>query len=269
MIESIKINGVLNPVIVRKTDSGRYQMLAGHNRMNASAHAGLDMVPAIVKEELSDEDAYIYVLETNLMQRSFNDMYPSEKAIVLQLRYDKISSQGRRSDIVKELQVLENGEVTLVEESGTDSRGRLAKEYGLSGRSMARLLRLNYLIEDWKCLVDNNSVALMVGVELSYLNQELQGYIFNDCMEMSIKLSLKDAKTLKALNDENKLTESAISKFFINQEKSKVKKRNYQNIKLSTEVIDKYFDESTKSKEVQSVIEKALEQYFEKRGEAV
>ncbi len=269
MVESIRVNGVLNPVIIRKMDSGRYQMLAGHNRMNASVHVGLHTVPAIVKEDLSDEDAYIYVLETNLMQRSFNDMYPSEKAIVLQLRYDKISSQGRRSDIVKELQALENGEVTQVEETGTDSRGRLAKEYGLSGRTMARLLRLNYLTEDWKCLIDNNSVALMVGVELSYLNQELQGFIFNDCMEMGIKLSLKDAKTLKGLNDENKLTESAISKFFINQEKSKVKKRNYQNIKLPTVVIDKYFDESTEIKEVQSVIEKALEQYFEKQGEAV
>lgn len=269
MVESIKTNGVLNPVIVRRMETGRYQMLAGHNRMNASKLAGLITVPAIVKEELSDEDAYIYVIETNLMQRSFNDMYPSEKAIVLQLRYDKVSNQGRRSDIVKELQAMESGEGIQEEEITTDSRGRLAKEYGLSGRSMARLLRINHLTEEWKRAVDNEAVALLVGVELSYIPQKIQKHIFNDCQELGIKLSLKNAKILKVLQDQNKLDESEVSKFFIKSEKVKVTTIKYKNIKLPAEVVERYFDESTGSKEVQLVIEKALEEYFDKRGEGI
>ena len=68
MIASVKEHGVLNPVIVQKIDGG-YEMLSGHNRMNAAKLAGLKEVPAIVKTDLSEEEAYVYVIETNLMQR--------------------------------------------------------------------------------------------------------------------------------------------------------------------------------------------------------
>ena len=93
MVQSIRAYGVLNPVIVRKAARG-YEMLAGHNRTNAAKIAGLTEVPAIVKTDLSDEDAYVYVIETNLLQRSFAELLPSEKAAVLVARYEKISSQG-------------------------------------------------------------------------------------------------------------------------------------------------------------------------------
>ena len=86
MVESIKEHGVLNPVIVRKTHYG-YEMLSGHNRQNAAKLAGLKVIPAFVKVDLPDEDAYVYVIETNLMQRSFTDLSISEKAVVLAERY--------------------------------------------------------------------------------------------------------------------------------------------------------------------------------------
>ncbi len=89
MVESIKEYGVLNPVIVRKIHYG-YEMLSGHNRQNAAKLAGLKQIPAFVKENLPDEDAYVYVIETNLMQRSFTDLAIPEKATVLAERYDKV-----------------------------------------------------------------------------------------------------------------------------------------------------------------------------------
>lgn len=269
MVESIKTNGILNPVIIRKMDSGKYEMLAGHNRKNAARLAGLDVVPAFVKDDLSDEDAYIYVIETNLMQRSFNDMYPSEKAAVLALRYDKISNQGKRTDILNELKALENGELPIEVSPEKDSRGRVAQEYGLSGRSMARLLRINHLIEDWKRVIDNNQVALMVGVELSYLPEVLQRALFNECEEMSIKVSLKEAKALKQMLENNELDETTISKFLIAKAKQKIKKKSHHNIKLPVSVMDKYFDDSTSESEIQSIIQKALDKYFEDKGEVV
>ena len=76
MVQSIRAYGVLNPVIVRKAARG-YEMLAGHNRTNAAKIAGLTEVPAIVKTDLSDEDAYVYVIETNLLQRSFAELLAS------------------------------------------------------------------------------------------------------------------------------------------------------------------------------------------------
>lgn len=94
MVESIREHGILNPVIVRKMHYG-YEMLSGHNRQNAGRMAGLKQIPAIVKENLSDQDAYVYVIETNLMQRSFTDLSITEKAAVLAERYDKYISGMR------------------------------------------------------------------------------------------------------------------------------------------------------------------------------
>ncbi|ABR50075.1 ParB domain protein nuclease [Alkaliphilus metalliredigens QYMF] len=262
MIESIKKNGILNPVIVRTVSPGKYEMLAGHNRMNARSLAGLDKIPAFIKENLSDEDAYIYVIETNLMQRSFSDLYPSEKAVVLEMQYEKVASQGKRTDIISELKALENGELLEPEEGETDSRGRLAKEYGLSGRTIARLLRINHLTEAWKLEVDNDATSLMAGVELSYIPEQLQKHLYKECKDMAIKISFKDAKMLKEMHQSGSLNENEISKFLISKEKGKVIKKDYQSIKVSTEIISKYFDESSSKKEMESIIELALQHYF-------
>ena len=82
MVASVKEHGVLYPVIVLKTEDG-YEMLAGHNRQNAAKHAGLTEIPAIIKEGLSEQEAYVYVIETNMLQRSFFELSVSEKAAVL------------------------------------------------------------------------------------------------------------------------------------------------------------------------------------------
>lgn len=85
MVESIREHGVLNPVIVWRKKSG-YEMLAGHNRLNAAKLTGLTEIPAIVKTGISEEEAYVYVIETNLIQRSFSELLPSERAVVLSER---------------------------------------------------------------------------------------------------------------------------------------------------------------------------------------
>ncbi|QBE97976.1 Chromosome-partitioning protein Spo0J [Blautia producta] len=82
MVASVKEHGVLYPVIVLKTEDG-YEMLAGHNRQNAAKLAGLTEIPAIIKEGLSEQEAYVYVIETNMLQRSFFELSVSEKAAVL------------------------------------------------------------------------------------------------------------------------------------------------------------------------------------------
>ena len=132
MVESIKVHGILNPVIVRKIERG-YEMLAGHNRLNAAKIAGLTEVPAIVKENLSDEDAYVYVIETNLMQRSFTDLQPSEKAAVLAERYDKVLYQRNREYIINELKELEGDTKGGHDVHLSKNRDGLGEEYGLSG----------------------------------------------------------------------------------------------------------------------------------------
>lgn len=183
LVESISEHGVLNPAIIRKIerdeDGFEYEMLAGHNRQNAAAIANREL-PCIVKENLSDEDAWIYVIETNVLQRSFSEMLPSEKAAVLALRYSKMICQGRRNDIVEELKRLENPDE--IRENGTcgsdfhksKSREALGAEYNLTGRSVATYLRINELSEALKIRIDNGEFAIAVAVQLSYLTEQEQ-----------------------------------------------------------------------------------------------
>ena len=173
MVESIKVHGILNPVIVRKIERG-YEMLAGHNRLNAAKIAGLTEVPAIVKENLSDENAYVYVIETNLMQRSFTDLQPSEKAAVLAERYDKVLYQRNREYIINELKELEGDTKGGHDVHLSKNRDGLGEEYGLSGRSVARLLRVNELVPELKDKLDAGKISLVTAVQLSYVPVDIQ-----------------------------------------------------------------------------------------------
>lgn len=173
MVESIKVHGILNPVIVRKIERG-YEMLAGHNRLNAAKIAGLTEVPAIVKENLSDENAYVYVIEINLMQRSFTDLQPSEKAAVLAERYDKVLYQRNREYIINELKELEGDTKGGHDVHLSKNRDGLGEEYGLSGRSVARLLRVNELVPELKDKLDAGKISLVTAVQLSYVPEDIQ-----------------------------------------------------------------------------------------------
>lgn len=158
MVASIREHGILNPVIVQEIDGG-YEMLSGHNRMNAAKLVGLKEIPAIVKIDLSEEEAYIYVIETNLMQRSFSDLLISEKAAVLKARYEKGACQGKRNDILKEIAKLEGKTLDDTTCGHGDhklkTRDSIGKEYELSGSSVGRLLKLNDLIKPFKDMLKN------------------------------------------------------------------------------------------------------------------
>lgn len=109
MIQSIKKNGIITPIIVRTMENGKYEILSGHNRVYAAGQAGLTSVPAVVKTDLSDEDAEIYVVETNLIQRGFKDLKISEQAFAVGLRYSKLFDERKLKGINDELYLIENG----------------------------------------------------------------------------------------------------------------------------------------------------------------
>ena len=261
MVDSIRENGILNPIIVLKKEDGAYEILSGHNRAGAARLANLKTVPCIVKENLSEEQAYTYVIETNLMQRSFSDLLPTEKALVLKIRYEKIASQGKRNDLQKEINNLEQGiiEKESKAEDKTDSRKALGKEYNLSGASIARYLRLNELSDFWKQDVDNEKIGLTMAVELSYLSKEIQEYLYQQCGELELSLKPSDAKALHLMNRQEDLNQEMVTTYLLNLKKPKVKE--YQNIKLSQSIYQKFFQDKAKE-EAEEIIEKALEIYF-------
>ena len=268
MVQSIKEHGVLNPVIVRKLGKG-YEMLSGHNRANAAKLAGLTEVPAIVKADLPDEEAYVYVIETNLMQRSFNDLMPSEKAAVMAAHYDKVCCQGKRNDIIRELELL-NG----IEPKSTcghnghklKSRDAMAAEYGFSSRNAARYLRLNYLIQPFKNLMDENKIALLAAVDVSYLTEDEQNMLWNIVERQGLKVKPVYAERLRKAS--GNLTEEKMAEILEALQVKHTDGNAGVSFKLPKSICSKYFD-GMDSKQMAAVVEQALAAWFDGKEAAV
>lgn len=268
MVESIHEHGVLNPVIVLKTDDG-YEMLSGHNRANAAKLAGLTEVPAIVKVGLSEAEAYVYVIETNLMQRSFTDLLPSEKAAVMAEQYDKTCCQGKRNDIIRELELLGGNETeSTCGHNGhkLKSRDALAMEYGFSSRNAARYLRLNYLIQPFKNLMDENKIALLAAVDVSYLTTEEQQMLWNIVERQGLKVKPAYAEKLRKVS--GSLTEEKMAEILEALQVKHTDGNAGVSFKLPKSICSKYF-EGMDSKQMAAVVEQALAAWFEGKEAAV
>lgn len=261
MVQSIREHGVLNPVIVRKQKDG-YEMLSGHNRQRAAMLAGIDKIPAIVKENLSDEDAIVYVIETNMIQRSFSELLPSEKAAVLAVRYEKISSQGKRNDILQEIAALNGQEGTCGHDvHKSRSRDELGNEYGMTGRNIARYMRVDKLIPEFKEELDNGALSLVAAVDLSNLSEKEQKAVAAAVSEDKVKLNPKNAAAIRA--ESGNITQKSIQEIVDSADRQK--KKEMVNIKLPTAVYQKYFADR-KTAEAADIVEKALEAWFRKEA---
>ena len=258
MVESVKEHGVLNPVIVQKIRGG-YEMLSGHNRANAARIAGLTEIPAIIKEKLTEQEAYVYVIETNMIQRSFNDLLPSEKAAVMAEQYDKTCCQGKRNDIIRELELFSGEAESTYGHNGhkLKSRDALAQEYGFSSRNAARYLRLNYLIRPFKVLMDKNGIPLLAAVDVSYMPEEEQQALYDLMDERNLKITPKMAAQLRKASgdlDEDKMLEII--------DGLKVKKNpNGISLKLPQAICSKYF-EGMNAEQMASIVEQALDAWY-------
>ena len=260
MVASVREHGILNPVIVQEIDGG-YEMLSGHNRMNAAKLVGLKDIPAIVKTDLSEEEAYVYVIETNLMQRSFSDLLISEKAAVLKARYEKGSCQGKRNDILKEIAKLEGKDLDDTTCGHGDhklkTRDSIGKEYELSGSSVGRLLKLNDLIKPFKDMVDRGALYTKVALQLAFLPEEEQDMVFRVMNEEKTKITSEMVANLRSHS--GSLTEAKIKRYL---SKNPIKKKCY---KVPARIVEKYFEGMDPNK-VDTIVEQALAAWFGKEN---
>ena len=262
MVESIREHGVLIPVIVQKIADG-YEMLSGHNRWNADKIVGIKEIPAIIKENLTEREAYVYVIETNMLQRSFDDLLPSEKAAVLAERYEKVMCQGRRNDILEEIAML-NG-VDASETCGHDvhrskSRDSIGEDYGMTGRNIARYMRLNQTTDQIKEMVDAGTMAMVTAVELSYLSEGEQRQVCAVMKEHGKKI--KNAQAVELHKEAGSLTEDKVKSILVKETKEKP----VSDAKMFAQIKKKYFKEK-ETKEVLEVLEQALALWFAREGD--
>ncbi len=260
MVESVKEHGILTPVIVRKVGSG-YEMLAGHNRQNAAKIAGIKEIPAVVKENLTDEEAWVYVVETNVMQRSFNDLSVTERIAVLATRYDKVCGTKKREEIMEELHRL-NGDGGHHVHQQAKSRELIGQEYGMTGRNIARYVRCNQLIPAFKDMLDDGSLTMVVGVEVSFLSPEEQALVYGVMEKNCIKLKNDTAKRLRAAA--GSITEESVQTI-LGLDKPVAEVKRPVSVKLPAKVYHRYFA-NVAAKDVQGILEEALDLYFERKG---
>ncbi|MDE6727419.1 MAG: ParB/RepB/Spo0J family partition protein, partial [Oscillospiraceae bacterium] len=285
MVNSIKANGVLTPIIVRPApnDEGKYEILAGHNRCNAAKQAGLQTVPGIIKEGLSNEDVEMYVVETNTMQRGFGDLSVSEQAAVIAMRHSRMFDPAKRAEIARELTDLDN-----TDGEDTEKKSKLAitgEEYSLSKNTVARLVRVNALLESCDkftfAVNSKKDLSVRAAVELSYIPKTALEVIFekykiyvleDNVRQLSVSISMDTAKWLREVFTDFRGTKEQAQKMLDKENVEKTRKEidsiTAKPIKISipSDTFRKYFNEETKPDEAAYIIDKALQMYFSQKS---
>ena len=244
LVHSIEMNGVMNPVIARRKEDGRYELISGHRRKFACEKLGLELIPIIVRE-LSRDDAIIAMVDSNLHREH---ILPSEKAKAYKMKMDAIKRQGKRTDLTSAPLVQKLDEQT--------SRAAIAFDNGESREQVRRYIRLNELTPKLLDLVDEGKIGFRPAVELSYLTEDEQQDLLETIESEEATPSLAQAMRMKDLSKNCELDMDAIFKI-MTEEKGNQK----MNVKIPMERLDRYFTRGTPPKEIEDVIIKALEFY--------
>ena len=246
LVESIKQNGVLTPVLVRPDKNNSYEMISGHRRMHAAIKAGLETIPAIVRD-MDDDTAIILMVDSNCQREH---ILPSEKAKAYQMKLEAIKRKGGRPSKNNLSQV------------GTNFRADevVAQGAGESRNQIQRYIRLNNLTPDLMQLVDDGRLKTTPAVELSYLTPEEQEEFLSYMEEEGCTPSLSQAQKLKAASKESALTKDKIHGIMSARSPS-VKPREPQ-LTIAVSKVERYFPKGFTSDQMQNLIVKLLENYY-------
>ena len=248
LVDSIRENGILNPILVRPSKDGGYEIMAGHRRTHAARTLGMREVPVLVRE-LDDDAATILMVDSNLQREK---ILPSEKAAAYKLRMEAMKRQAGRPKN-NSVQVERNW-------TGKESRDQLAEQTGESTGQIQRYIRLNYLHRGLLDDVDSGKLPLNAGVALSYLPDNEQELVLEAYRTGRVVLTLakanelKDASRMGTLPSLLSLTEENVSR---------EKKPRPVEIRMDPAVYRKFFGDR-KPRDVLPVIEQALAEFFEK-----
>ena len=227
MIESIKINGIIEPIVVRKTDNGKYQILSGHNRRLCGREAGLTEFRCIVKENMTEDEARLYMVDSNLMVR---DVMPTERGKALSIRKECLKNEKIASKIENEIMQDNVDKLDTIQQ-------KMIEENQMSNGNIQRYIRLNYLIPQLGEMVDNKVINLKTGENLSFLSKKEQRDISNIIEKENVKISEGMSKKIKKASESGELTKELMKQILI---KEKDKKLEIRVIFFEDE-IQKYF----------------------------
>lgn len=241
LIESIKENGVITPIIVRPKPKGRYEMISGHRRLQACRHLGHKTIRGQVLE-LDRNATTVMMVDSNLAR---SNILPSEKAFAYKMRLDAMKKQGKRTDLTSR---------PLDTKSRADER--LGDQIGESARTIQRYIRLTNLIPLLLQMVDEGKIAMRPAVEISYLPEKLQDKLADCILKEDATLSHDQTIRMRKLDKEGLLTEEAIDKIM-----HELKPNQTNRISLSEDKVKKFMPKNMPVSKREDYILKALEHY--------
>ncbi|WP_298203100.1 ParB/RepB/Spo0J family partition protein [Desulfosporosinus sp.] len=270
MVESVKENGVIQPIVVRVLDEGKYEILAGHNRVNASRLAGLTKIKADIRENISDDEAVLLVTVSNFEQRSSSDMLPSELAKSLKMQLEAAKVTGKKQELINALKPPStqhddwvSRDLYQVETRGNNGQ-KVADNNKMSRANIHRYIRLNELISGLLERVDDNEIAFIPAVNLSYLSKNEQVIIEDVISINGFKIDMAKAERMRDLSAQGKLTGDKIYSILTGEDTKKPKKPT--GIKLKSKLVTRFFTSDQKQAEIEKIIEDALTYYFQMNG---
>lgn len=247
LVESIKQNGVLTPVLVRPDKNNSYEMISGHRRMHAAIKAGLETIPAIVRD-MEDDEAIVIMVDANIQRE---ELLPSEKAFAYKMKLGAMKRQAGRPPKNNSCQ------------NGTNLRSdeELGNLVGESARSIQRYIRLTELIPDLLDYVDKKRLQFTVAVDISYIDKEIQTWLFEYIKENGTVKAVQVAALRTAL-EVGPMTQAKMISILVNSQPGR---KQEQKITLSEKKLRNFFSDKYTTEDMESVILELLDQW--KRGE--
>ena len=260
LVKSIRLNGILTPVLVRPQPDGRYEMISGHRRLHAAKLVGLEAIPAIVRE-LDDDDATIIMVEANLQRE---EILPSEKAFAYRMRYEAVKRKAGRPG--KSGKVLNGRTATIAEKNASQNETNfcvrsdyeLAEELGESRAQLQRYIRLTELIPELLELVDQKKIPLMTAVDISFIGTQTQKYLYEYIKANGMVKSYQITALRKYLNDSKSISQPELIKLLGNN----VTGRNQsKNIVLTEKKLQKYFSSNYSQADMEKILFRLLDNW--------
>lgn len=245
MMESIRDYGVISPLIVMPREAGGYEIIAGHRRKRACERAGIEKIPALVRE--MDRDAAVIALVDSNLHREH--ILPSERAMAYKMKLDAIKHQGQRNDLT-------SGQVV----GKLESADIVGQDANSSGRQVQRYIRLTELLPPILRMVDEGKIAVSPAVELSYLTEQEQTRLLETMESEERTPSLSQARRMKDISRAGALDMDAV--FTIMTED---KPNQKEQIRFPSDRIKGFFPKEYSLKQIEDVILKLLTDWLRKR----
>ena len=242
LVESIRVHGILSPLLARPKGDG-YELVSGHRRRLAAQKLGLSTVPVLVRE-MTDDEAVILMVDSNLQREN---LLPSEKAFAYKMKLEAMKHQGKSTSC------------KVCTKSRTDEM--IGKHESVSARTIQNYIRLTNLVPPLLQMVDDGRIAFSPAVELSYLTRDEQTELWDLIGREDATPSLSQSLRMKQISREAKLTPEVLYAI-LTEEKPNQK----EQIRINTESLRKYFPCNYSAQQMEREIIKLLEARYRAKG---